>query len=379
MGKHWAHILIATCFGSVVAFAEDDTVAPPSMEIVISVAEQKLALIRDGGVVRKYPISTSKFGLGDATNSYKTPLGRLRVCDKVGDNLPIGAVLKSRNATGEILQANAPGRDPIVTRILWLEGLEAGNGNARDRGIYIHGTVEESRLGQPVSYGCIRMRSRDVVELFESTPVGTLVEIVPDRFPSFRRVAPKPEILVASNDRVKTIFGPRGMVSVTTVPRNESPGEKVPAFGKVAPGLLAGKTPEQGAKGSATAPKSVATATPPLPIAEGPTVMLKAAPPAPAEPRVILAMNESILMSGLPRSAKSAPAPKPPVAAPATVEPPVSLRWVVLQVVEPVDLLAAPVGARQARPLDRLSAHLLNPPAPQFRLAFRTNAEPPEL
>lgn len=186
--------------GSAVVLAEDDADGPPPLEIVISVAEQKLALVKDGGLVRKYPISTSKFGLGDSFNSYKTPLGRLRVCDKIGDHLALGAVLKSRNATGEILPVNSPGRDPIVTRILWLDGLEPGNSNAKSRGIYIHGTVEESKLGQPVSYGCIRMRSRDVVELFDETPVGTPVEIITDRFPRFRKAAPKTEVLFASNE-----------------------------------------------------------------------------------------------------------------------------------------------------------------------------------
>ena len=212
----WSHILIATCLGSVVVLAEDDAVAPPSLEIVISVAEQKLAVLKDGGLVRKYPISTSKFGLGDAYNSYKTPLGRLRVSDKIGDGLPYGSVLKSRNATGEILPVNAPGRDPIVTRILWLEGLESCNAAAKSRGIYIHGTVEESRLGQPVSYGCIRMRSVDVVELFDETPIGTPVEIIEARFPRFRKATAQPEILIASRETVTTV-GPHGMITVKTV------------------------------------------------------------------------------------------------------------------------------------------------------------------
>ena len=83
-GKIWAHILIAACMGSAVVLAEDDADGLPPLEIVISVAEQKLALVRNGGLLRKYPISTSKFGLGDSFNSYKTPLGRLRVCDKIG-------------------------------------------------------------------------------------------------------------------------------------------------------------------------------------------------------------------------------------------------------------------------------------------------------
>src|SRR5688572_23786502 len=129
--------------------------SPP--EVIISVADQKLIVVRDGMWTHKFRISTSKFGLGDSYGSYKTPLGKLRVCDKIGAGLSAGSVIKRRHATGEILPVNAPGRDPIVTRILWLEGLEPSNEHAKARGIYIHGTVEESKIGDPVSYGCIRM------------------------------------------------------------------------------------------------------------------------------------------------------------------------------------------------------------------------------
>ena len=115
------------------------------MEVLISIADQKMAVLRDGGLIQKFPVSTSRFGAGDAYRSYKTPLGQLRVCDKVGEDLTQGAVIKHRSATGEVLDVNAPGRDPIVTRILWLEGLEEQNRNAKERGIYIHGTPEEKR------------------------------------------------------------------------------------------------------------------------------------------------------------------------------------------------------------------------------------------
>ena len=149
--------------------------AQPS--IVVSVSDQTLALV-DGGVVReKFKVSTSKFGLGDNPNSYATPLGSLEIASKIGGNAPLGTVFKSRQPTGEILAPNAPGRDPIVTRILWLRGLERENARAYSRGIYIHGTPVESQIGRPVSYGCIRMRSQDVVRLFNSVPVGTKIEI----------------------------------------------------------------------------------------------------------------------------------------------------------------------------------------------------------
>jgi hypothetical protein len=180
----------------VFATAEEPT---PSTTVVISVADQKLAILRDGGLVKKFPISTSKFGLGDSHGSYKTPLGKLRVCDKIGDELTAGAVLKARHATGEVLPVNAPGRDPIVTRILWLEGLEAQNENARERGIYIHGTVEESKIGEPVSYGCIRMRSKDVVDVFEEVPVDATVTIITEKLPRFRKyTVPKLQIIAAA-------------------------------------------------------------------------------------------------------------------------------------------------------------------------------------
>ncbi|MEZ0257532.1 MAG: L,D-transpeptidase family protein, partial [Chthoniobacter sp.] len=106
------------------------------------------------------------------------PLGTLVVADKVGNGAPTGAVFKSKHFTGEVLRPNAPGRDPIVTRILHLRGLDTCNSRAYDRGIYIHGTTEEFKIGRPASYGCIRMRSRDVVQVFNAVPVGAKIEIV---------------------------------------------------------------------------------------------------------------------------------------------------------------------------------------------------------
>ena len=150
-------------------------IATPS--IVVSVPDQTLALIDDGVVVARFPVSTSKFGLGDGSGSYATPLGTMAVASKIGANAPLGTVFKSRRPTGEILQPNAPGRDPIVTRILWLRGLEKRNARAFARNIYIHGTPEERLIGRPASYGCIRMRSRDVAQLFAAVGVGTKIEV----------------------------------------------------------------------------------------------------------------------------------------------------------------------------------------------------------
>ncbi len=143
----------------------------------ISVADQKMLLTEKGEAVATYPISTSKFGLSSAPGSYGTPLGKHRVVKKIGHGLPSGAVFKSRRFTGEVLPVDAPGRDPIVTRILWLDGKERHNRNSFGRYIYIHGTPEERNIGRPVSYGCIRMRSRDVIALFNRVGLGARVDI----------------------------------------------------------------------------------------------------------------------------------------------------------------------------------------------------------
>ena len=145
---------------------------------IVSVKDQRLALLRRGKRVHTYRISTSKFGLGSEPRSYRTPLGRHAVARKIGARAPKGAVFKSRRRTGEVLKPNAPGRDPIVTRIIWLKGLEEQNRNSHDRLIYIHGTPEERTLGKPASYGCVRMRSKDIVQLFKKLPVGAAVRIV---------------------------------------------------------------------------------------------------------------------------------------------------------------------------------------------------------
>jgi hypothetical protein len=147
--------------------------------IRVSVAEQKMAVYKKGVRIATYDVSTSKFGLGDAPGSCRTPLGKLEIAQKIGAGAPMGMKFKDRRATGEIVRPDAPGRDPIVTRILWLRGLEKQNARAHDRTIYIHGTAEERNVGKPVSYGCIRMRSPDVVQLFNTVGVGAQVEIVP--------------------------------------------------------------------------------------------------------------------------------------------------------------------------------------------------------
>jgi lipoprotein-anchoring transpeptidase ErfK/SrfK len=168
---------IAVALPGILAAVLTPTHAKAEPAIVVSVPDQTLALV-DGGVVReKFKVSTSKFGLGDNPNSYATPLGSLEIASKIGGNAPLGTVFKSRQPTGEILRPNAPGRDPIVSRILWLRGLERENSRAYSRNIYIHGTPVEALIGRPVSYGCIRMRSQDVARLYNTVRVGTKIEI----------------------------------------------------------------------------------------------------------------------------------------------------------------------------------------------------------
>jgi lipoprotein-anchoring transpeptidase ErfK/SrfK len=145
--------------------------------LIVSIPDQKMLVLTDNRPVAVYPVSTSRFGTGDREGSYATPLGHLCVRKKIGDGAPLGEVFRSRRPTGEVLPPDAPGRDPIVTRILWLDGLEPHNRNAFGRCIYIHGTPQESLLGTPASYGCIRMRSCDVARLYDLVGRGALVKI----------------------------------------------------------------------------------------------------------------------------------------------------------------------------------------------------------
>jgi lipoprotein-anchoring transpeptidase ErfK/SrfK len=166
--------------------------------MIVSVPDQVLALVDRGKLIAQYSISTSKFGTGDSAASYRTPLGTLFVSAKIGDRLPPGAVIKSRIPTGEIVAVDAPGRDPIVSRVIWLRGMETQNRGARDRCIYIHGTPEERRIGKPASFGCIRMRSRDIIDLYDRVHIGTHVVITLRRIHDFAK--PEETELLARTD-----------------------------------------------------------------------------------------------------------------------------------------------------------------------------------
>ena len=140
----------------------------------------------DGACIRRYSVSTGSRGAGEEKGSYQTPRGRHLVRARIGEGAPLGAVFRGRRPTGAVLtpplaEAN-PDRDWILTRILWLSGLEPGRNrlgsvDTMQRYIYIHGTPDSEPMGEPHSMGCVRMRNRDVAELFDLVPVGTLVEI----------------------------------------------------------------------------------------------------------------------------------------------------------------------------------------------------------
>ncbi len=147
-------------------------------KMIVSVRDQRMMLVRDGNPVKTYKISTSKFGIGDKPGSNCTPLGRLQIAKKIGDGAPLGSVFKARRRTGEVIAPDSPGRDPIVSRIMWLTGTESRNQNTFRRTIYIHGTPEERRLGSPASYGCIRMGSKDVTDLYNRVGTGADVFVI---------------------------------------------------------------------------------------------------------------------------------------------------------------------------------------------------------
>jgi lipoprotein-anchoring transpeptidase ErfK/SrfK len=176
-------VMCAISLFSCQARAEMPALRENGPKVIVSVRDQKMILVQDGHPIASYPVSTSRFGIGDRPGSYSTPLGRLTIRKTIGRGYPLGSVFNHRIPTGEILSPNAPGRDPIVTRILWLDGEEHQNRNAYSRCIYIHGTPQENLLGKPVSYGCIRMRSKDVATLAEIIPVGSPVVITESHLP----------------------------------------------------------------------------------------------------------------------------------------------------------------------------------------------------
>jgi lipoprotein-anchoring transpeptidase ErfK/SrfK len=156
------------------------------LNLRVSLAAQTLDLRHGHRLVKTYSVSTSKHGAGEAHGSYQTPRGRHVIRAKIGAGAPEGTVFRGRRPTGEIYSAALAGaqppRDWILTRILWLSGTEVGKNrlgpvDTMRRYIYIHGTLDTEALGVPGSIGCIRMRNRDIVELFDLVPAGTIVDI----------------------------------------------------------------------------------------------------------------------------------------------------------------------------------------------------------
>ena len=163
---------------------------PPmnDLEIYISIARQELELRQGERVAACWPVSTALKGAGNREGSYQTPLGRHRIRARIGAGQPLNTVFRGRRPTGEIytevIGREFPERDWILTRILWLCGEETGINrggrvDSQRRYIYIHGTPDTEPMGVPRSHGCIRMRNRDVLELFDRVPVGTPVIISP--------------------------------------------------------------------------------------------------------------------------------------------------------------------------------------------------------
>lgn len=213
----------------------------------MSVRDQKMALYDHGQLVRTYGVSTSKFGEGDTARSNCTPIGKLRIAKKIGDGMPPGMVFKSRRPTGEVLRPDAPGRDPIVTRIMWLAGAEGKTRNAYGRFIYIHGTPEERNIGHKASYGCIRMRSMDIIDLYKRVPVGATVKIERGGLPMEAKsmqeyvytppvqtpdVVQGPDQMVAQQGQPEVLKVPGGLVTLkpdgtATASLNKSRGQVV--------------------------------------------------------------------------------------------------------------------------------------------------------
>ena len=160
------------------------------MHIRISVAQQTLTLLNDSGLMlRSYAVSTALRGVGERSGSYCTPRGRHLIRARIGAGMPENTIFKARRPTGEIysdeLAAANPGRDWILTRILWLSGCELefnrlGGIDTMRRFIYIHGCPDSEPVGVPRSHGCIRMHNADIIELFDLVPAYTPVEITED-------------------------------------------------------------------------------------------------------------------------------------------------------------------------------------------------------
>lgn len=180
--------ILAAFFAATLVFSAEfsDPAHADNLRLEVAVSKQKMVLFDGERPIKEYVVSTSRYGLGNRLASNKTPLGRHRIAKKIGEGAPLGAIFKSRVFTGKVSAINLSDRpgleDRVTSRILWLEGLEKGvnRGGRVDsfrRCIYIHGTPDEGLIGRPASHGCIRMKNKEVIELFDRVPLGTPILI----------------------------------------------------------------------------------------------------------------------------------------------------------------------------------------------------------
>ena len=152
---------------------------PGDQFIRVEISRQKLILNTDG-ITREYDVSTSRYGIGNIPNSFKTPLGKHEIIRKIGAGVPLGGIFVKGDFTGKTcFDISDSSEDLITSRIFILKGLEPGtNDNSRRRGIWVHGTQQEDLIGTAASHGCIRLRNEDMIDLFDRVKVGTIIEIV---------------------------------------------------------------------------------------------------------------------------------------------------------------------------------------------------------
>ena len=150
----------------------------PSIELRVTISRQTIEVWRDNLLLQSYPVSTSKFGVGNEEGSFRTPLGRFEICEKYGEDQALHTIFNARKPVGKWNpDRDSEDTDMILSRILRLNGLEKENANAFQRYIYIHGTNHEDKIGSAASNGCVRMTNRDISELYDLVPLGTPVLI----------------------------------------------------------------------------------------------------------------------------------------------------------------------------------------------------------
>jgi lipoprotein-anchoring transpeptidase ErfK/SrfK len=147
--------------------------------LVVSIDDQTLRVIESGVCLREFPVSTAIMGTGFLKDSYRTPTGNFRICEKIGADQPSGTIFKARVPIGQWQPGESPDEDLVLTRILRLDGLDPANANTLERYIYIHGTNREDLVGQPAGHGCVRLRNDDMIELFDMICESDHLEILP--------------------------------------------------------------------------------------------------------------------------------------------------------------------------------------------------------